>query len=115
MTAGGWIADVAQSAQAKHSAVMSIYRKSVRFMLWVLFLFVTFPVWIGFLEANFGMAAVFAWQAFLFGHGLVVLFVLTCPNCRRSLFVGKLWLRAWPAKTCSKCGHDLTNANHQPG
>lgn len=87
---------------------MSTYKKSVRFMVWVLILFITFPFWIGFLESALRPAAVYGWMALCFGHGLVALFVLTCPNCGRSLFKGKHWIRAWPSKTCTKCGHDLT-------
>ena len=36
-------------------------------------------------------------------------FGITCPQCRRSVFVrGYGWNAAWPARQCSKCDRDLT-------
>jgi uncharacterized membrane protein YccF (DUF307 family) len=81
-------------------------------MVWVLILFASFPLWMGVLQSWFGAAGVFTGLAFTFAQGLVLLLVLTCPNCGRSLFKrGNLRAFPWPVKVCSKCGYDLTKAN----
>ena len=108
MTGNGWFSAIAPSSEKTHCAGMSIYRKSVLFMVWVLFVFVTFPIWIEFLLSAFGEAGALVGGAFWLSHGLVLLFVYRCPSCRRSLFMRDHMISVpWPAKTCSKCGYNL--------
>ena len=41
--------------------------------------------------------------------GAVGSFLIACSNCGRSVFIRRLGFSApWPARTCSKCGRDLT-------
>ena len=43
--------------------------------------------------------------------GFASLFLFQCPNCRRSIFLrGPLLCTPWPARTCSRCGTDLSMA-----
>ena len=36
--------------------------------------------------------------------------LLACPRCGKSLFMRGFISVPWPAKTCSKCGQDLTTS-----
>lgn len=41
--------------------------------------------------------------------GFASLFLFQCPNCQRSIFMrGPLICTPWPARTCSRCGTDLS-------
>lgn len=42
-------------------------------------------------------------------------FLLGCPRCGKSLFMRGMWSMPWPARTCSKCGYDLTVAERSAG
>ncbi|RVQ65318.1 hypothetical protein EKN06_13870 [Croceicoccus ponticola] len=35
---------------------------------------------------------------------------IACPRCGTSIFRRGLWSVFWPARTCSRCGLDLTSA-----
>ncbi|WP_156500448.1 hypothetical protein [Croceicoccus bisphenolivorans] len=36
--------------------------------------------------------------------------LIACPRCGKSIFMRGMWSVFWPAKTCSRCGLDLTTA-----
>lgn len=36
--------------------------------------------------------------------------MIVCPNCGKSIFQRGIWSVFWPAKTCTRCGMDLTTA-----
>ena len=38
-------------------------------------------------------------------------FLIACPRCGKSLFMRGMWSVPWPARTCSRCGNDLTAPN----
>ena len=42
-------------------------------------------------------------------------FLLGCPRCGKSLFMRGMWSVPWPARTCSRCGNDLTVADRSAG
>lgn len=53
----------------------------------------------------FVMPLALAW----FLVGAIGIFLIACPNCGRSVFIRRLGFGVpWPARTCSKCGRDLT-------
>lgn len=35
---------------------------------------------------------------------------IVCPRCGKSIFTRGIWSVFWPAKTCGRCGLDLTTA-----
>lgn len=51
------------------------------------------------------MPLAFAWLLV----GGIGSFLIACSNCRRSVFRRRFMLNTpWPARTCTKCGSDLT-------
>ncbi len=91
---------------------MSLYRKSVWFMAWMLVVFVATPWWATFLAKQLGGLGPFVVVVLWMGQGGLGVLLLRCPDCGLSLFKNdRDWFSMstlWPNQTCGECGHDHT-------
>ena len=78
--------------------------------MWTVVVFLSFPIWWSLLTRLFGETGKTIGGVFWLSHGFVMLAMFRCPVYGRSLFMRGIWSVPWPAKTCSKCGTDLTVA-----
>ena len=80
------------------------------FLAWTLAVFLTFPLWMPFLEQLFGNAGFAVGSVFWASHGFVMMFLFRCPDCGLSPFRSNKgfigWSMPWPHKICGHCGHD---------
>ena len=91
---------------------MSLYKRAWIFTGWMLFIFVTMPVWLfGFL-ANLGTEAIFTGLVIWLLHGLAALLLFKCAHCGTPAFrTGPSYFpiyTPWPHRHCRECGSDLT-------
>jgi hypothetical protein len=81
---------------------MSVYRRSLFFTAWLLFVFLTIPLWwFGFLIARWhntgGIIGIIIWLS----HGAIAQWLLKCPDCGTSAFeFSKGFTAPWPQRRC---------------
>jgi len=89
---------------------MTLYAKAWLFMAWTVLVLVTMPTWEPLVRHLFGPGGAKLALMFWVAHGLVALFLFTCPDCGFSLFKseGSFFTahHPWPNRICSRCGRD---------
>lgn len=96
---------------------MSLYAKAWIYAAWMVVCIATFPLWMPWLQAQWGELGMLLGMAFMLAQGFIALFAFNCPVCDVSLFRSSDKMLAtttpWPRKVCGKCGqhHDQAIKN----
>ncbi|MGU3495572.1 hypothetical protein ACLBXM_16150 [Xanthobacteraceae bacterium A53D] len=91
---------------------MSLYQKAWLYTAWMVLVLVTFPMWMPMLEHLMGPSGYAIGIAIWVGHGMAALYLVTCPKCGLSVYLGGnslITVRSpIPRRRCGECGRDHT-------